>query len=707
MRLSRLARLGSLAMVAACAGEASGPPAPLVSISVQAGASQFGTINATLAEPLQVIVLDPSSKRPVENAVIEWRVVSGLGGSVSGDTKTGSNGIARATARLGPALGDYVFEATSTSVSGSPARFPARAVQQPTIASVVPRTADAGATITINGTNFSPSPSDNAVLFSGLRARVLTATSTRLSVVVPVCVPSRNATVVVRLGAVASAPDSITVLGVAGSPLQLQPGQARLFRDSLEFPCQRVVPTAAALYLVISQNVSESIGSQTPFELTGLTGTTFAAAVHSSGFPVQQKLDYGAEWELRLRAREREFRGVSAEPMPVALRIRPPDLGDRQQFKVFDKNDRFVNVTAEVKAISQRAIIFQDLNAPANGFTTAQFQQLGNSFDSPAYDVDVSVFGEPSDIDSNGKTVILLTPVVNELTPRGSNGFVAGFFYGCDLQNALACSGTNAAEMFYLFVPDPTGQFGDARTTQFVLNAALPVLAHEFMHMISFGARKSLDALWLAEGLAHHAEDLVADEFRRRGDNQNAALFSAQNYARASFYLRDTTTVSLISEELPGSLALRGGAWLLVKYVAGQYGGNTVLRTLARSTLNGAQNMSSATGQSWSTLLSDWAVALWADDAPELSGVQVSARHSFNNINLRTAVTTGGSYPLRPTQLGFADFALGGVLSASSQRMILLSGGLPPRPLNLAFTGQHGGPFTTGAVPQITFLRVR
>src|SRR6185369_4143796 len=264
-------------------------------------------------------------------------------------------------------------------------------------------------------------------------------------------------------------------------------------------------------------------------------------------------------------------------------------------------------------AISTHAIIYQDLASPANGFTAADFQKLGASFDDPIYDTDVGTFGAPSDIDSNCKVIILLSPVVNELTPRNSSGFISGFFFGCDLQTVAVCSGTNQSEMFYLMVPDPLGTHGDPRTAATVLQAVTPVLAHEFQHMINFSARRNLDALWLSEGMAHMAEEVVAAAYAARGDAFTAQTFRAQNYLRASLYLRDSTSVSLIADELPGSLDLRGGAWLIVMYMTGQYG-NGILRTLTQSTLSSVQNVAAATGKTWGSLLSDWAVALWADD---------------------------------------------------------------------------------------------
>ncbi|MGH7469436.1 MAG: IPT/TIG domain-containing protein [Longimicrobiales bacterium] len=698
-----------LAVALACT-EPSGPPTQRVSLLLQSGSDQFALPGSQLPEPLQVMAVHPVSKRPVANVTVAWRVAAGTGASIGViRSVTGSDGVAVANARLGAAPGLYTFEATAASSSNGAARFTARAVMQPSISSIAPRTAHAGDTIAVTGTNFSTNGADNAVLFSGVRGVVVSASATLLRVVVPGCVPTRTARLTVALGAVTSAPDSVSVLGILVAPLQLQPGQALVLRTAADLNCQRFEPSTGMQFLLIPQNASEVIGSLTGFELNILTGSGASSSVAS--LQGQQRADFGATWELHLRNRERAFQGVSAEPMPFALRVTPPELGDRTTFQVFDRNDRFVNVTAEVKAISQHAIIYQDVDAPGGGFTASQFQQLGSAFDAPTQEIDVAVFGEPSDIDANGKVIILLTPIVNELTPRNSSGFVAGFFYGCDLQTRAQCSGTNSSEIFYLFVPDPTGRHGDARSAQAVMNAALPVLAHEFQHMISFGARRSLDALWLSEGLAHHAEDLVADEYRRRGDLATATLFASPNHTRATLFLRQANKRSLLSEELPGSLEQRGAGWLLVKYLAGHYGGNTLLRNLARSTLVGVPNVTAATGQTWSTVFSDWAVALYADDAPELNGVQLNARHTFNNINMRQTFspTPSSTYPLSLGEGGFSsDILYNGVLAASAQIYLMLrAASAPLRPINLVFSGPRGGAFAADAAPQLTILRVR
>ena len=694
-----------LALGTACSSDTSGPE-NRTSIAVNGGNAQYGTQSGALAEPLQVIVTDPVSKEPKANVTVTWRVANGAGATITPTSQTGDDGIATATARLGPNLGAYTFEASAENLVGSVASFSATAVLAPTITSITPTSVRTGDTITIAGTNFLAAGDQNTVLFGGIRGRVLSSTVTSLRVVVPACLPTRTLPVTVTLGAVASGSVSLPVSGTTASNIQMTRGEVRVFSDPAALDCQRFNAQFGTLYMVMPQNYSEVVGSFTFFDLIGvLGGPTITSIALGSGASLSP--DFASDWEYRLRLREQQFTGGIAKPeLPANFRVQAPEIGDRKSFNVYDKNEKFVKITAEVMHISTHAVIYQDVNAPANGFTTADFQALGAAFDSPTYETDVAVFGNPSDIDNNGKINILLTPVVNELTPRGASGFVAGFFFGCDLQTARQCSGSNLSETFYLFVPDPTGKHGDTRTRAFVMNGVVPVLAHEFQHMINFAARQNVDALWLSEGLAHMAEDRVADAYLAAGNTAMAQLHRVQNYARGALYLRDSTSVSLLAEGLFGTLQMRGGAWLLLKYLSGHYGGDGLLRKMTQTTLSSVQNVTTAVGQPWSKLMAEWGVAIYADDAPDLFGASVRPEYTFPNLNLRTALGGSGAYPLSPRTVGTTDFVASGTLKASSQRHFLLSVPVGAT-INLAVTGQRGGPFATNAQPQVAIMRVR
>src|SRR5690606_10552093 len=86
---------------------------------------------------------------------------------------------------------------------------------------------------------------------------------------------------------------------------------------------------------------------------------------------------------------------------------------------------------ARVRVVSDRAIIVADTLNPAGGFTDADYQQFADFFDDEVWPLVTSTFGEPTDIDQNGKVFILFTRAVNDRSEnRGTSGgsYVGGFF---------------------------------------------------------------------------------------------------------------------------------------------------------------------------------------------------------------------------------------------------------------------------------------
>ena len=223
-------------------------------------------------------------------------------------------------------------------------------------------------------------------------------------------------------------------------------------------------------------------------------------------------------------------------------------------------------------------------------------------------------------MDGNEKVIILFTPSVNRLTPPGSDDFVAGFFFGLDLSTEAEDS--NAAEIFYVMVPDPTGRYGNVQSLNLVRATVPAILAHELQHMIHHNERiirrggQRADALWLSEGLAQMSEDLVGEELRRRG-SLDAEDFQTGNWRRANRFLSDPTDVSLIVVIGQGTLEERGAGWLFVRYLRDQAGSDAVLASLTQTTRTGIDNVEAVTGRDWEDLFSDWSAAIsrWRDSS--------------------------------------------------------------------------------------------
>ena len=67
------------------------------------------------------------------------------------------------------------------------------------------------------------------------------------------------------------------------------------------------------------------------------------------------------------------------------------------------------NRTGRVVAITDEAIVVADVENPVNGYTDAEYRDLGVTFDTLVHPLAVAAFGEPSDIDGNGRALLFLS----------------------------------------------------------------------------------------------------------------------------------------------------------------------------------------------------------------------------------------------------------------------------------------------------------
>jgi hypothetical protein len=330
--------------------------------------------------------------------------------------------------------------------------------------------------------------------------------------------------------------------------------------------------------------------------------------LHSAQSP---RLEQDDAFEIELRERSRR----ELTPMiPVARLIRRlsggrfnmsvqvPQIGDLMQLNT-NASSACANArmrTGRVAAITTRAIVVTDTANPANGFTEADLQSFGVTFDTLVYPVDTQNFGEPSDIDANQRAILFFTRAVNELTPPNQNSYVGGFFFSRDLfpkaptAGIDGCAASNLAEMFYLLVPDPDGVVNqNVRTTDFVRTVTAGILAHEFQHLINASRRlyvtgsSEFEDGFLDEGLAHIAEELAF--YRASGlapkQNVSAAMiqssqrisdafdtFGAANIRRYREFLINPLTNSPYADN--SNITTRGAIWSFLRYAADRRGGS-------------------------------------------------------------------------------------------------------------------------------------
>ena len=652
------------------------PALPLVEIVVASGDGQFGALGQALPASLQVFVRTASTGKPKKEVGVLWEVVEGeatFTGSPA--TLTDESGSAFASMRLGGAPGEVVIKATVTEQESATVNFTLFAVDRPVLDALSVAEAPAGATITLLGNSFSPTPDHNVVLFSGIRGRVTSASTTELEVVVPTCLPSRSVQVTAQLGAVKSEARALEVVGGTQTTV-LAVGEVVEVADDSSFPCLRMPGLGGASYLVLAMSASTIGAAQHGFEVAGLIGGGSTLA-QGQGVPTARAIptDGGVppqtRFEALLRRREAALvREGVARTRSAALRVESvvPSVGDRRTFQVFNADSDFDEVTAMAEYVGSQAVLYVDETAPVGGLGPDDLEDFTRQFDEVIYPTVTDAFGGVSDLDGNQRVIILFTPTVNRLTPKGSDGLVGGFFFGIDLLPQR--EGGNDAEIFYAQVPDPDGQFSDPRPKDRVLEATPAVLAHEFQHMVHFNQRvlvleaASTEALWLSEGLAQMAEELVAREYELDENAHAVELFRRGNLQRARQYLLDPSDVSLLVAEGSGSLEERGGGWLHVLYLAAQKGGG-VLGQLTRTTTTGTDNVTARAGVPWEELLADWWTATYVD-GHEAVGIRLT----YPGLDLRELL--GDDYVLLPETLGSADFTRSGSLWSSSVRYYIV-----------------------------------
>jgi hypothetical protein len=338
-----------------------------------------------------------------------------------------------------------------------------------------------------------------------------------------------------------------------------------------------------------------------------------------------------------------------------------------------------INITARVAAVSSTAIVVADTANPTGGFTDAEYLSFATTFDTLIAPLDIATFGQPSDVDKNGKTIIFFTKEVNKLTPRGSGGVVGGFFFERDLfpktdtPDLFGCAASNFAEMYYSLVPDPTGRFSDSRSKKNVQDLTPSTLVHEFQHLINAGRRlyvnnaDDFEVGWLNEGMSHIAEELLYYHIAKLVPRQNIDvttirsngqtsidafnIYAGDNIGRFEIFIGKPSQTSVYAGN--DSLETRGATWHLLRYLADHRGtsdGDTWMR-LVNSTTEGQHNLANVFGTNYLTQIRDWTISIFADDVPGVSDLRFLAP-SWNMRNIfpslvNSAGTPLGIYPLK------------------------------------------------------------
>jgi hypothetical protein len=500
--------------------------------------------------------------------------------------------------------------------------------------------------------------------------------------------------------------------------INLAPGEDLIVQGASAVSCVELPSFPASVtYEVVITPLSRSLGfSPIELRLTPLDELVGDRVASDAGVTAEHVAATGPEaaWREGQFAMDARLRRLEATMLPqIRMTARAPAAG---LFEVPAVGDRVSydfacvtqsefprapeNVSGIVRHVSDRAVIVEDLLA-GDAFTEAEYAQIGAAFDDVIYDTDVTYFGAPADIDNNGGRVVLLyTSGVNRLSDDYSDSFIAGFT--CPLD--LGSSGGNRAEMFYLMVPDPTGEFTSAEfdgiSKDQVRRITDNTVAHEFQHLINAQrGNGGAQDVWLNEGLSHLAEEVVghavngfepgtslgADELlasQERVDVFNK--YYLNNWYNLSQYLKapaDTAALLNASDPLDfNTFRMRGAAWSFVRYLLDRFDDGSATESarvralIASSSADSRDAVTQVFGEPFERLATQWSTMLVSTDRDDVSPNAELQLQSYqlrdvleSRVGLAVNPPTGG-YPLRPLRrnLSRADTVNARLFTATS-----------------------------------------
>lgn len=610
-----------------------GPVLSSVRVSIDAGDGQVGVRGRPLVDPLVVRVT--ASGAPVAGLPVAFEIGSGEGTLGVEATTTDAAGRASTRLTLGGAEAAVAVRAiVADGGDGLTAGFEAEAVGTPVVERVTPEEAVPGERITIEGRNFSPVAGHDVVRVGGEPATVLSATRTAIEARVPEALTDDSARVEVSLTGVTSAPFTIALLSL---PVPLPPvGAVELVEapagtGSVSLPFS----TGNEAYLVAIESTSDipavyelSIAGSIPIALSGTARAgassrmTRARGSTATGLPAGSAAAAGGtglfaagsgpddpEHDLLRRGREiLERRG----PAPAAPRRALRPAADRT-FHVADHVEGgWEERPARLAYEGSSVLVYVDDAVPESDFPEEEARRLGQGYDSAVHDPVRAVFGETSDLDGNGRTILLLTPLVNRAAD--DTGRLLGFFMPADLTTHPR---SNRGEVLYLVVPDPTGRWERPTPPAAEIRTTLrSIAAHELVHLIAANERYLERRLpgqffWLEEGLAHYGQTVAG----------LPDLGHVAGYLRAG-----TPLVSLYGT----ANRTRGAALLFLTRVAERLGTDVIGR-MVTGPGNGVTTVESAVGGSILPLFHDWVLAMYGSVYP-VPGLA----HGYESLDLRT-----------------------------------------------------------------------
>ncbi|MDP6777117.1 MAG: choice-of-anchor D domain-containing protein, partial [Candidatus Latescibacteria bacterium] len=302
-------------------------------------------------------------------------------------------------------------------------------------------------------------------------------------------------------------------------------------------------------------------------------------------------------------------------------------------------------VRAQLVASSTRALGYldSDLAASEDNITSDDIISMIERFSDRSYPIVNDAFGEPSDVDANGKVIFLFTHLVDNV------GGVAGFYSSRSLFEERVGGNGNEADMMFI---SPTRS----------LDSYESLLAHEYQHLVSFNQHvlvKDGDAeeAWLNEALSHYTEDLVDGHI------------AGGNPSLIDEFLNNPGAHSLTGDASFNG-GIRGAAYLFLRSLVEDYG-TSIPGQLVRTDQVGISNVVAATSRSFTDLYAAWLQRLFGSG----TGLNSAAAYNYTYEHYADPSTGHRALPT-PNQATFVTTGapVSGTVKAAAPAFVRLKG---------------------------------
>ncbi len=568
----------------------------------------------------------------------------------------------------------------------------------PRITGSLPVIALPGQRLVVNGERFAASPSENTVRLDGIAIPVVAASAQQITLALPpasqfACVSTGPVTLQVStpLGI------GVGLVQLQVAPQRtLALGQSIVSTGGLESRCVELLAPEGR-YLITLQNGARSLGVGTKaFTLGGSGGPASGAALASvassptltsyaaltAGAPrtsafertarrarahaelLGKNIEMGRVNESTSRTRTPALARSAALELPAVGTIHPIRVPNLDAANICGS---FFAIRARAVVVTPRLIILEDTASVVDGKPTLYrtmddlYTAIGAEFDNIVWPV-LQTFGNPlvmdSRLDGNGRVVLVFTPRMNQLL----GGALLAATTTCDLRQPIVHPASNVGEFVYAQVPTSAAA-GSARGTRARwMSEIRGTIAHEMKHVVSYTERivrnLPLEEDWLEEATARHAEELFARaiygtaQLANRGYEASLTcevhisdlISRCPGKPRAMLphfealwdFLDASTARSPLGPTTTNDVSYYGSAWALTRWALDHSGipEQAFFQALTLSGATGIANLEARSNRAWADMISEWSLAMVADD---IEGVSPEMpRQTFRSWNLRS-----------------------------------------------------------------------